>query len=127
MRWSEKKLPWIPTTENHKGVANNINIKALMIYMDDAPTKIVPPNHPDNNTIVDSGTTGNFPQVTSVWMNRKLTKYPLAVTLPYGIQIKLTHTAILYLQKLLEEAHREHIFPKPKSIALLSVRQLFDQ
>ena len=37
-----------------------------MTYTSDAPTKIIPPNHPDNNAFVISGTTGNFSQATSV-------------------------------------------------------------
>ena len=92
--------------------------------MDHAPTKIIPPTHPDNNAIVNSGTTGNFPQATSVWMNWKLTKYLLSLTLPYESQIKFTHTTMLSLQNLPDAAHREHIFPELKSRALLSVSQL---
>ena len=109
MGGSGKKWPWSPTTESHKDLANNINIKVLMTYMEDSHTKIIPPTHPDNNEIVDSGTTGNFPQNTSVWMNLKLTKYPLSVTLTDGSRIKLTRTSILSLQNLPESARREHI------------------
>ena len=69
--------------------------------MADTPTKMIPPTHPDNDAIVNSGTTRHFPQATSVWINRKLTKYPLSVTPPYGSRIKLTHTAMLSLQNLL--------------------------
>ena len=31
-----------------------------MTYMDDAPPKGIPPTHPGNNEIFDSGTTGHF-------------------------------------------------------------------
>ena len=72
-----------------------------MTYMADTPTKIIPPTHPDNDAIFNSGTTGNFTQATSVWINRKLTKYQLSVTPPYRSRIKLTHTAMLSLQNLL--------------------------
>ena len=106
---AKEKWSWIPTTETHKDVANNINIKVLMAYMADDRTEIIPPTHPDNNEIVDSGTTGNFPQNTSVWMNLKLTKYPLSVTLTDGSRIKLTRTSMLSLQNLPESARREHI------------------
>ena len=98
-----------------------------MTYMENAPTKIIPPTHPDNNSIVNSGTTGHFNQATSVWMNQKLTKYPLSVALTDGSQIKLTHTSMLCLQKLPEAARYEHIFTKLKSGALLYVIQRFDQ
>ena len=37
-----------------------------MTYMADAPTKIIPPTHQDNNAIVDSGTTAQFTQTNSV-------------------------------------------------------------
>ena len=40
-----------------------------MTYISDDHTKIIPPTHPNNNAIIDSGTTGHFPQDTSVWMN----------------------------------------------------------
>ena len=98
-----------------------------MTYIANVPTKIIPPTHLDNNAFVNSGTTGHFPQSSSVWMNHKLTKYPLSVTLPDGSRIKLIHTAMLSLQNLPEAARCEHIFPELKSGALLSVRQLFDQ
>ena len=95
--------------------------------MDDAPTKIIPPNHPDNNTIVGSDTTGHFTQATSVWMNRKLTKYLISVTLPYWSRVKLTHTTMLSLQNLIESARREHIFTELKSRSLLYMSQIIDQ
>ena len=69
MGGSEKKRTWIPTTETHKDIANNINNKNLKACMADAPTKYISPTHPYNNAIIDSGTTGHFPQDTSVWMN----------------------------------------------------------
>ena len=65
-----KKRLWSPTVESHKDLANNINIKVLMTYMADAPTKIIPPTHQDNNAIFYSGNTGNFIQSTSVCMNQ---------------------------------------------------------
>ena len=98
-----------------------------MTYMEDSHTKIIPPTHPDNNAIFDSRTTAYFNQATSVWMNQKLTKYPLSVALTDGSQIKLTHTSMLCLQKLPEAARYEHIFTKLKSGALLYVIQRFDQ
>ena len=98
-----------------------------MTYIADDPTKIIPPTHTENNTILNSGTTGNFTQDDSVWMNHKLTKYPLSVTLLDGSQIKLTHTAILSLQNLPEAARREHIYTKLKPRFLISVIQLFNQ
>ena len=98
-----------------------------MTYMEDSHTKIIPPTHPDNNAIFDSRTTAYFNQATSIWMNQKLTKYPLSVTLPDVSWIKLTHTATLYLQNLPESARHEHIFTELNSRSLLSVSQLFDQ
>ena len=98
-----------------------------MTYMVDAPTKIIPPTHIDNNAIVNSGTTGNFPQATSIWMNLKLTNYPLSVTLTDGSRIKLTHTAMLSLQNFPEAERREHIFLELKYRSLLPAIQLFDQ
>ena len=45
-----------------------------MTNMANEPNKMIPPIHPYNNKIVDSGTTGNFIQDTSACMNRKPTK-----------------------------------------------------
>ena len=98
-----------------------------MTYMADAPPKIIPPNHQENDSIVNSGTNGNFLQDISVCMNRRFTKSPLSLALPYGSQIKLTHTTMLYLLSLPEAAIREHIFHELKSGALLFVRQRCDQ
>ena len=98
-----------------------------MTNMADAPTKIIPPTHPDKNAIVDSVTTAHFTQATSVWINRKLTKYPISVTLSDGSWIILTHTAMLSLQNLSESARLEHIFPELKVVDPLCVSQIFDQ
>ena len=92
--------------------------------MADFPPKIILPIHSDNNPIVESGTTIHFIQATSACTNRKLTKSPHSVTLLYYRQNKLTHTAMLSLQNLLESARRVHILPKIKLITLLSVIQL---
>ena len=64
-----EKRPWGPPTESHKEAANTINIKVYMTYISDDHAKSIPPTHPNNNAIIDSGTTGHFPQDTSVWMN----------------------------------------------------------
>ena len=68
-------------TLTHKAVANNNNSKDLTKYMVDAPTKIIPPNHHYNNSIVYSGTTVHFLQATSACINRKLTRSLLPVAL----------------------------------------------
>ena len=98
-----------------------------MAYMADAPPKVIPPTHQYNNSIVNSVTSADFLQATSVCMNRQLTNLFLPVALPYGIWIKSTHTNMLSLLNLPKAARREHIFPEQESGSLRSVSQIFDQ
>jgi hypothetical protein len=81
---------------------------------------------PSPPIIIDSGATGHFFKVTSNLTALKPATTSLAIRLPDGAHINITHTGMLPIPGLPSSACRAHVFPSLQSHSILSKGQLYD-
>jgi hypothetical protein len=81
---------------------------------------------PSPPIIIDSGATGHFFKISSNLLGLKPTTNGIAVSLPDGALIRISHTGTLPVPGLPISACRAHVFPYLQYHSLLSVGQLCD-
>ena len=79
-------------------------------------SQLFPKNHLDtlpgpNNSIADTGCSGNFVPINSPTTNIKETKDGITFSLPNKQTMKATHTCKLDLPMIPEGAREAHVFP----------------
>ena len=74
--------------------------------------------------IPDAGATGNFVPPETPVKKIKLYTNPLIINLPYGYQIKSTHTCQLEISCIAVEEKEAHIVPGLAHTSLVSIKVL---
>ena len=77
-------------------------------------------------TVTYSGATGHFVLPGTKVSNTKIRKKPLTINLPYGTQLKPTHTHEIDVPRLPKEARRAHVVPGMTHTSLISMTILTD-
>ena len=81
-------------------------------------------HHSTKNLIADTGASENYIDSNTPANNKIINNNPLQVKLPNGEVLHSTHTALLHLPGIKEEATQAHIIPNLKNTSLLSIGQL---
>ena len=85
-----------------------------------------PPTPKEHETVLDTGSSGNYFGINAPLDNVKLNPHPIQVRLPDHSHMTSTHTGELPIPELPSEARLCHLFPALEDMSLLLIGQLCD-